>query len=322
VQADNSVTRKYGGTGLGLAISYRIAKSLGGDLTVESDVGHGSVFTVAVDIGDLTGVTITARPPVTIAGDVGRDVPGSASLEGLKILLVDDGETNRKLISLFLTRSGATVELAENGALALHAAEQAQFNVVLMDMQMPVMDGYTATIRLRENGFTGPIIALTAHAMKGDREKCEAAGCSGYLAKPVNMDELVRTVRLAVGQVAIRTAALPALESSPATAAAQRPVQKYHSTLPTDDPEIREVVVEFVQSIGQRLDAMTQALTSEDFDELARLAHALKGSGGTAGFNCFTEPAARIEKLAKARQSATIRDAFHEIRNLQDLVAV
>jgi signal transduction histidine kinase/CheY-like chemotaxis protein/HPt (histidine-containing phosphotransfer) domain-containing protein len=322
VQADNSVTRKYGGTGLGLAISYRIAKSLGGDLTVESDVGHGSVFTVAVDIGDLTGVTITARPPVTIAGDVGRDVPGSASLEGLKILLVDDGETNRKLISLFLTRSGATVELAENGALALHAAEQAQFNVVLMDMQMPVMDGYTATIRLRENGFTGPIIALTAHAMKGDREKCEAAGCSGYLAKPVNMDELVRTVRLAVGQVAIRTAALPALESSTAKAAAQRPVQKYHSTLPTDDPEIREVVVEFVQSIGQRLDAMTQALTSEDFDELARLAHALKGSGGTAGFNCFTEPAARIEKLAKARQSATIPDAFHEIRNLQDLVAV
>ena len=201
VQADNSVTRKYGGTGLGLAISYRIAKSLGGDLTVESNVGHGSVFTVTVEAGDLTGVTITARPPVAVAGDVGRDAPGSASLDGLKILLVDDGETNRKLISLFLTRSGATVELAENGALALHAAEQSQFDVILMDMQMPVMDGYTATVRLRENGFSGPIIALTAHAMKGDREKCEAAGCSGYLAKPVNMDELVRTVRLAVGQV-------------------------------------------------------------------------------------------------------------------------
>ena len=156
VQADNSVTRKYGGTGLGLAISYRIAKSLGGDLTVESNVGHGSVFTATVEAGDLTGVTITARPPVAVAGDVGRDATGSASLDGLKILLVDDGETNRKLISLFLTRSGATVEMAENGALALHAAEQTQFDVILMDMQMPVMDGYTATVRLREKGFTGP----------------------------------------------------------------------------------------------------------------------------------------------------------------------
>ena len=321
VQADNSVTRKYGGTGLGLAISYRIAKSLGGSLSVESNVGHGSVFTVAIDAGDLTGVTITARPPVAVNGDVSRDTSDSASLEGLKILLVDDGETNRKLISLFLTRSGATVELAENGALALHAAEQTNFDVVLMDMQMPVMDGYTATVRLRENGFSGPIIALTAHAMKGDREKCEAAGCSGYLAKPVNMDELVRSVRMAVGQVAVSTSASATTTQAPAQAAG--PVaQKYHSTLPTDDPEIREVVSEFIDSIDQRLDAMSAALESNDLDELARLAHALKGSGGTAGFNCFTDPAARIEKLAKARQPDEIETAFREIRTLQESVAV
>jgi CheY-like chemotaxis protein/HPt (histidine-containing phosphotransfer) domain-containing protein len=322
VQADNSVTRKYGGTGLGLAISYRIAKSLGGDLTVESNIGHGSVFTVTVDAGDMTGVTITARPPVAVAGDVGRDATATASLEGLKILLVDDGETNRKLISLFLTRSGAAVEIAENGALALHVAEQATFDVVLMDMQMPVMDGYTATVRLREKGFTGPIIALTAHAMKGDREKCEAAGCSGYLAKPVNMDELVRTVRLAVGQATISTAAIPVEEQVPMTTSANIPAQKFHSTLPTDDPEIREVVVEFVDSIGARLEAMIAALDSDDFDELARLAHALKGSGGTAGYACFTEPAARIEKLAKARQPEEISATFGEIRNLQSMVAV
>ncbi len=322
IQGDNSVTRKYGGTGLGLAISHRIARSLGGDLTVESNVGQGSVFTVAVEAGDLTGVTITARPPVAVTGDVGREATGSASLEGMTILLVDDGETNRKLIGLFLTRSGATVEMAENGALALHATERTKFDVILMDMQMPVMDGYTATVRLREKQFRGPIIALTAHAMKGDREKCEAAGCSGYLAKPVNMDELVRTVRLSVSHATLNQREDRPVETLTPAAAPPAPAPVYHSTLPTDDPEIREVVAEFIDSINLRLDAMSQALDSDDFDELARLAHALKGSGGTAGFNCFTEPAARLEKLAKDRQAAEIECTFSEIRNLQQYVSV
>jgi signal transduction histidine kinase/DNA-binding response OmpR family regulator len=321
IQADTSVTRKYGGTGLGLAISYRIAKSLGGDLTVSSNVGHGSVFTATVEAGDLTGVTIAAGSPVAVAGDVVHPVADNASHEGLSILLVDDSEINRKLIGLFLTRSGATVEMAENGALALHAAEQTKFDVVLMDMQMPVMDGYTATARLRKNGFAGPIIALTAHAMIGDREKCEVAGCSGYLTKPVDMDELLRTVRQAAGQhVAQDVARVP--EPHPPMTMPRSPAKALRSTLPTEDPEIRAAVTEFIDSINLRLDAMIAALTSEDFDELARLAHTLKGSGGTAGFACFTKPAARIEQSAKTRQPAEIEDALCEIRNLQALVSV
>jgi signal transduction histidine kinase/CheY-like chemotaxis protein/HPt (histidine-containing phosphotransfer) domain-containing protein len=321
VQADSSVTRKYGGTGLGLAISYRIAKTLGGDLKVESDVGHGSVFTAIVDAGDVSRISVLARPPVAVAGDVGCETSPGAKLAGMHILLVDDGETNRKLIGLFLTRSGASVEMAENGALALHAAERNQFDVILMDMQMPVMDGYTATVRLREKGFAGPIIALTAHAMKGDREKCEAAGCSGYLSKPVNMDELVRTVQFAVSHSSPSNVATSPPETTQ-TIEVSGPPRSYRSTLPTDDPEIRAVVVEFLDGIVPRLEAMSAALEAEDLDELARLAHALKGSGGTAGFECFTEPAARVESLAKAGRSSEIAQAVSEIRDLQNCVAL
>jgi CheY-like chemotaxis protein len=321
VQADTSVTRKYGGTGLGLAISYRIAQALGGELTVESAMGRGSVFSATIDVGDLTSVKMSDRVPDSRTGDLGRQTNETGGLKGVNILLVDDGETNRKLISLFLTRGGATVQMAENGALAVHAAENGKFDVILMDMQMPVMDGYTATRRLRENGYSGPVIALTAHAMKGDREKCHAAGCSGYLSKPVNVDELVGAI-----QGALKSVPAPETSNREMTNQTARPLATENpmikSTLPTEDEEIREVVREFVDSISDRLDAMSAALTAENYDDLAKLAHALKGSGGTAGFDCFTNPAGRIEQWAKQQVPDEIGGTIEEIRRLEQCLVV
>ena len=197
-QIDTSVTRKFGGTGLGLAISRRIALSLGGTLTVESIVGQGSVFTATIATGDLFGVRMLDMSPPVVIAEVPQEPSQRTILRGASILIVDDMETNRRLVSMFLTRAGATVATAENGAIAVEAIEKGQFNLVLMDMQMPVMDGYTATTLLRKKGYQRPIIALTAHAMRGDREKCEMAGCSGYVAKPINMDELIAVVKEAV----------------------------------------------------------------------------------------------------------------------------
>jgi signal transduction histidine kinase/CheY-like chemotaxis protein len=194
-QGDATITRKHGGTGLGLAISRKIANSLGGDLTVESVVGRGSVFTVTVAAGDLYDVLFqdVSLQPTTEAGP---EWPrNGSSLGGMNILVVDDMATNRRLVSLLLARAGAKVATADNGAVAVQEVERGDFDVVLMDMQMPVMDGYTATTLLRERGFRRPIIALTAHAMRGDREKCELAGCSAFVAKPINMDELIATVK-------------------------------------------------------------------------------------------------------------------------------
>jgi len=197
VQSDASMTRKYGGTGLGLAICRRIAESLGGDLTVRTVVGQGSVFTATVKTGDLYGIRMVDMPTPALTAEVPQEPTKRGNLDGVSILVVDDMETNRRLVSMFLKRAGATVNSVENGALAVEAVEQGDFQIVLMDMQMPVMDGYTATMLLRQKGYQRPIIALTAHAMRGDREKCEMAGCSGYVAKPINMDELIATVKAA-----------------------------------------------------------------------------------------------------------------------------
>jgi signal transduction histidine kinase/DNA-binding NarL/FixJ family response regulator len=320
VQADTSVTRKYGGTGLGLAISRRLAEALGGDLFVESTLGKGSVFTAWVSVGDLHGVNILDEPPRSLTGDVKNPSATSARLDGIQVLLVEDGETNQKLIAHFLNRCGATVQVAENGEVAVRMAQDHSFDVILMDMQMPVMDGYTATQRLRELGHREPIIALTAHAMKGDRQTCEAAGCSGYLSKPVDMDELVRTVISA----APKTTKATAVESGRGklSASLATPPAAVRSSLPTDDVVLRELVGEFVGALPARIEAMSQALAAQQFDQLARLAHALKGSGGTAGFKCFTEPAARLEQLALAGHAAEMGPILHELNDLRQRILV
>jgi len=196
VQADNSVTRQFGGTGLGLSICRKIVGALGGEIGVDSALGVGTTFIVTVPTGDLRNVPFAEKPTDEHArvGDVYRQDAQDVDFTGLRVLLAEDGVANRKLIRLLLERRGAQVTLAENGLLALQLAGEQPFDVVLMDIQMPVMDGYTASKKLREIGYTGPIIALTAHAMKGDREKCQQTGCTDYLAKPISGDALFAKV--------------------------------------------------------------------------------------------------------------------------------
>ncbi len=201
VQADNSTTRKFGGTGLGLTISKRFAEMLGGNLTIaESQIGVGTRFRATVETGPLDGVKMIKMPKATMA-QVGKQTASAPKVDiaGRRVLVAEDGPDNQRLISFILKKAGAEVVILENGKLALDAALAARdegkaFDVILMDMQMPVMSGYEATAALREASYTGPIIALTAHAMAGDRKKCLNAGCDDFANKPIDRAKLIALI--------------------------------------------------------------------------------------------------------------------------------
>jgi two-component system, sensor histidine kinase len=311
IQADTSVTRRYGGTGLGLSISRRLARMMDGDLVVNSDPGRGSSFRLTVATGSLNGVSFV---PSTVASDLlpSRSTTNATAqprrLDGMHVLVVDDGETNRRMISLLLKRAGARVSLTENGQLACDILlSRHDVHVVLMDMQMPVLDGYLATRRLRSQGVTVPIIALTAHAMKGDREECLAAGCTDYLTKPVNADELFERLHQLQHQ------SLDGYRESAVVA----PQERITSELPLDDPEFVEIVRDYVESLTTELNRMQDAVNARDAAAVGRLAHWLKGSGGTAGFPCFTNPAAQLGVVAAAGQWPEAEQLMQMIRNLR-----
>lgn len=201
-QGDGSMSRRFGGTGLGLTISKRFAELLGGDLFILETSHLGTTFRLQVDPGPLHNVEFQEPEAVAPAEDIkpAKTTNAKDVLNGLKILLVEDGPDNQRLISFLLKKAGASVDMSENGELgyrkAMDATAQGEpFDVILMDMQMPIMDGYTAASKLRADGYEGPIIALTAHAMAEDRNRCIEAGCTDYSTKPVDRAKLIELIR-------------------------------------------------------------------------------------------------------------------------------
>ncbi len=294
MQADNSTTRNFGGTGLGLTISKHFAESLGGDLTVTAtEMGVGTTFRATVATGSLDGVKMLDDPmSATAVIDIPTTSPRvqRTDLQGVRILFAEDGPDNQRLISFVLKKAGADVTIEENGKLALDAALAARdagnpFDVILMDMQMPTMDGYEATGQLRRKDYTGPIIALTAHAMAGDREQCMKAGCDDYATKPIDRAKLIALIKTyaSSGATVISTQ-----ESTPCPLVSEL----------TDDGML-ELVEGFVSELPGRIVAIERALGEQDLATLGTLSHQLRGSAGGYGFPSITQASGLLESSAK-----------------------
>ena len=285
LQADTSTTRVYGGTGLGLTISARLVEAMRGRIWLESKLGVGSTFHFTVRLGLQDGDRAPADAPAT---------PARAGRQELEVLLVEDNAVNRKLAQITLEKEGHRVLAVDNGADALESVKRGCFDLILMDVQMPRMDGIATTRAIREaekrSGGHVPIIALTAHAMAGDRERCLQAGMDGYLVKPMQSAVLLETIE----RLHIAGSSMP--PPSP-----EAPVELDRSALlgrvDGDAQLLGEIAELFVQESGKQMDAIRQAIAAGDAEGYSRGIHTMRGMLRSLSANAAAELAGTLHSL-------------------------
>jgi PAS domain S-box-containing protein len=314
VQAETSTTRRFGGTGLGLSISQKFAHALGGDIIVTSQFGKGSCFKVVLAAGQ-TSAEMLHQLPIRQAHKTTAGNQAAIRFARTTILVVDDSLENRELLKAVLIPAGLDVDEAENGAVAVAMAKAKKYPVILMDMQMPVMDGFTATRTLRQAGHQEAIIAFTAHALKGFEKEINEAGCSGYLTKPIDIDQVMALLAKYIKveglqrkreqglqiEVAISTTKEAASDSGPLVSRLAGNVN------------LRNVINIFVERMPKQLAAMQIAQQNNDWEELANLAHWLKGSAGSVGYDGYTEPSKFLEEAAKSGNADEVRKYMKQV---------
>lgn len=336
VQVSNSDTRNYGGVGLGLAITKQLVELLGGQLTVTSEIHKGSVFTLTLPAGvDTKDMSFMEAETLAVHTDVQETPDKQAAFVG-HILVAEDTRTNQVLIRSLLTRLGLKVTIVEDGSEALRKALTERFDLILMDIEMPVMNGYEATRAIRDMGLKTPIAALTAYAMKGDDTKCLAAGCDDYLCKPIERKRLLQVLQKylhtedngAVQQTGSAGSAVVQVEGGISEKAAAHtdtaaPAERPSDELPVDFSLIKgiyddiatfeETVKAFLEEVPRTLNMLAEAIQAMDSQTVRQHAHKLKGCARHVAARKLHDTLGRLESIGGEKELKGAEELFAEV---------
>ncbi|NTV90371.1 MAG: response regulator [Clostridiales bacterium] len=323
VQADSSTTRRFGGTGLGLAICRELTRLMDGDVTVKSLAGKGSVFSffVRLEVSHAAQGTRN-KAPDNLPQRVQKGWSIKKELLDARILLAEDNEINRKIFTGMLSKWGFKYDLAGDGREALKAVSEKDYDIIFMDCQMPIMDGYQSTAEIRKNEGDGKhtaIIAITAAAMESDRVKCIEAGMDGYLSKPIDFGDMLRCIEEALGSKASATAA-------PKTPDTGKPISAFKSMkaasisrltdeIGFDAVEAEEIFATFIAQINSAITNIKSCLEKNDFVEPGRLIHQIKGTAGNIGIVSVQKLAEEFEQAIKKQNIKECEGFLKKLRN-------
>jgi CheY-like chemotaxis protein/HPt (histidine-containing phosphotransfer) domain-containing protein len=318
-QADSTITRNYGGTGLGLTITQEIVKALDGNINVESTIGKGTIFTVQIPVGSLDGVEMIDNPAEEMAYSKSKSsdkILDEVRFVG-RVLLAEDTPANQKIINYILGELGLEVETVTDGKEACQAVKERDFDLVLMDLHMPVMDGMEATKQIRTFNQEIPIVALTADAMRRTRQKCQEGGFSGFASKPIVYKELINELSKYLETDAMKTDEVAAVSESPSLSEKDSNKTETAKTELHEkpvDPEMAiermqismegylEVLEQTVPWLREQQQVLVEAVEAGDETAIGKSAHAIKGASGNLSMPKLYKVAHDLEMVAKGQQ--------------------
>lgn len=320
-QADAGTTRKYGGTGLGLAITKQLAELMGGSLTLKSEAGQGSTFSFRVPAGVnlIQEETFNHYNPKTLE-DTHQDI----TLKTFKghVLVAEDITANQVLIKLMLERLNLQVTIAEDGKKAVYEAQNRNFDLILMDVQMPVMSGHEATVKLRQSGCNTPIIALTAHALQEDIDKCLNCGCNAYLSKPIEFNKMIDTLSQFLHETSDFESSTDTITDTVLNPLKSENHNEFNWQLLIDlvgsKQEALNLIPLYLDNINTQLSELAGTIDSKDVQLMAIQAHGLKGACANCGAESLAKTAQAFEELAKQEELDECSTLFQQMQAMYE----
>lgn len=299
-QADSSTTRKYGGTGLGLTLSKQLTEMLGGRLTVESTPNKGSDFIVEVEVGGVDENDYVYDVGYDTLFD--KEISINQKLPKVvgKILLAEDNIDIQALVRMYIQKIGAELVIVDDGRKAIEEIKKTDFDLILLDIQMPIMGGFEVIQELHQKGYKKPIVAMTANAMKKDQDECAVVGFDGFVSKPINKNELYSVI-------------VKYLKQSDVVVTKDTFIT---STLLEEEPQAINLVNSFLERMPEIQHAINEAMLKEDWDEFSSQIHQMKGLGGAFGYQVLTEVSQKIEFLFAGNDFNQMKQLVDELNQL------